>query len=611
MDRPITDARVTGSFLKLLLADRDGTRTLVRRLLLEHALVHWRLYAGAFALMAVAAGCTAIAAYLLGNIINEAYVNRNFNGIVALAVAIVVLFSIKGFATYGQAIMLARVSARIVADNQRAMFDKLLNEGLGFFNTRHSSEFLSRLAAGANSASSVINLLITAVGRDLFSVVGLGTVMVLKDPMLSLVSVVVMPPALIFIRKLIRRIHAIAMSQFTGGTQIIETMQETVQGIRIVKAFTLEEQMRAKFDASVGAVEHETVKMARVSNRAAPLMETLGGIAIAIGMVYGGYRVVVGGASPGAFFAFIAAFLLAFEPAKKLARLNIDLSGSLVGVRLLYEIVDGDASEPVDDGLPSLALTQARVEFADVSFAYRPGEPVLKGMSFVAEPSRMTALVGHSGGGKSTVLNLILRFYDSQDGAVTIDGQDVTKVSRRSLRRQIAYVGQDVQLFSGSVRDNIAYGRPGASEQDIIAATRAAHAHDFITGFPLGYASPVGEHGVQLSGGQRQRIAIARALIKNAPIILLDEATAALDAESERYVQEAVAELCKGRTTITIAHRLSTIMHADQILVVEGGQIVEAGRHEELLRRGGRYASFYRLQLRHDAADTPAAAAAR
>jgi ATP-binding cassette, subfamily B, bacterial MsbA len=571
--------------------------------------VHWRLYAGAFALMAIAAACTSVSAYLLGNIINEAYLNKDLNAIVWLGVAIVALFSIKGFASYGQTVMLARVSARIVANNQRAMFDKLLNEGLGFFNARHSTEFLARLAAGANSASAVINLMITAVGRDLFSVIGLGTVMVLKDPVLSLVSVIVMPPALIFIRKLIRRIHAIAMSQYTGGAQIIETMQETVQGIRIVKAFTLEEQMKAKFDASVAAVEYETVKMARVANRAGPMLETLGGVAIAIGIVYGGYRVIVGGASPGAFFAFIAAFLLAFEPAKKLARLNIDLSGNLVGVRLLFDIIDSAATEPVHDGLPPLALTQARVEFAEVNFAYRAGEPVLKGMSFVAEPSRMTALVGHSGGGKSTVLNLILRFYDVQGGRITIDGQDITAVSRRSLRRQIAYVGQDIQLFTGSIRDNIAFGRAGATEDEIVAAARAAHAHDFIMSFPRGYDSPVGEHGVQLSGGQRQRVAIACALIKNAPIILLDEATAALDSESERHVQEAVAELCKGRTTITIAHRLSTIMHADRILVVEGGQIVEQGRHEELLRRGGRYASFYRLQLQHNVENPPAAVA--
>jgi ATP-binding cassette subfamily B protein len=339
-------------------------------------------------------------------------------------------------------------------------------------------------------------------------------------------------------------------------------------------------------------------------------METLGGIVLSIAMIYCGYLVVVDGQTPGQFFSFLAAFLLAYEPAKRLAKLNLDLSTGLVGVRVLFEILDSPATEPMEDGLPPLAVTQGRVEFANVSFAYRSGEPVLRAMSFVAEPSKVTALVGPSGGGKSTVLNLVLRFYDLQSGKITIDRQDIATTSRRSLRLQVAYVGQDVQLFSGSIRDNIAFGKPGATEAEITAAARAAHAHDFITSFPLGYDSPVGEHGTQLSGGQRQRVAIACALVKNAPIILLDEATAALDSESERYVQEAVAELCKGRTTIVIAHRLSTIMYADRILVVEAGQIVESGRHEELLRRGGRYASFYRLQLQQSAKE-PVAAVAR
>ena len=223
---------------------------------------------------------------------------------------------------------------------------------------------------------------------------------------------------------------------------------------------------------------------------------------------------------------------------------------------------------------------------------------MLRGMSFVAQPGKLTALVGPSGGGKSTVLDLILRFYTVDSGAILIDGQDIASLSRDLLRRQIAYVGQVVQLFRGTIRENIGLGRVDASESEIVAAAKAAHAHDFILGFPAGYETPVGEHGMQLSGGQRQRIAIARALIKNAPIILLDEATAALDSESERHVQEALAELRKGRTTLVIAHRLSTITHADNILVVEAGLVVESGRHDELLRKGGRYASFYRMQLR-------------
>jgi ATP-binding cassette subfamily B protein len=265
-------------------------------------------------------------------------------------------------------------------------------------------------------------------------------------------------------------------------------------------------------------------------------------------------------------------------------------------------VIDGPAGEPDEEVKPPLLLDAARVQFENVRFAYRADTPVLRGMSFVAEPGKITALVGPSGGGKSTVLNLILRFYDADSGRIVIDGENIAEVSRRSLRRQIAYVGQIVDLFCGTVRDNIALGKLDASEAEIVAAAKAAHAHDFIVDFPRGYDTPVGEQGLQLSGGQRQRIAIARALIKDAPIILLDEATASLDSESERAVQEAIARLCRGRTTLVIAHRLSTIMHADRILVVEEGAIVESGGHDELLGKGGRYASLYRLQLREQPA---------
>jgi ATP-binding cassette subfamily B protein len=438
---------------------------------------------------------------------------------------------------------------------------------------------------------------ITAIGRDFLTLAGLIVVMIVQDPLLFFVTLFVFPPAMLMLSKMIRRIRHITRAQFTGGARTLETLQETLQGLRTVKAFTLEDALRARFDANVAEVENEANKWARVANRTSPLMETLGGIAVALAIVYGGYRVVYWGTTPGEFFSFLTAFLLANEPAKRLARVNIDLNSLLVGVRVLLEVIDTVPTEAADDHKPALQVGAARVEFANVDFAYRAEEPVLRGISFVAEPGKMTALVGASGGGKSTVLNLILRFYEVGSGAILIDGQNIAATSRQSVRRQMAYVGQDVFLFRGTIRDNIGYGRAGASEAEVIAAAKAAHAHDFIMMFPRGYDTPVGEHGLQLSGGQRQRIAIARALIKNAPIILLDEATAALDSESESHVQAAIAELCKGRTTLVIAHRLSTIMHADRILVVENGTIAESGRHEELLRRGGRYAAFYRLQL--------------
>ena len=576
----------------------------------NRACVHWKKYVLAFLLMAVAAGCTALSAYLIGDVINEAYVNHNMPGIITLGALTAVLFTTKGVATYGQSVMMSRIGNRIIADNQRAVFAKLLNEGLGFFSERHSTEFIMRLSAGAAAATQVINLMITSVGRDFFSLVGLVTVMVVQDPLMSFFSFVVAPPALFVLRKLIRRIYAIGRSQYHGNERIIETLQETLQGIRIVKAFTLEDVMRERFDRHVATVEYEANKMARVSNRASPLMETLGGIAIAIAITYGGYRVLDTGATPGQFFSFITAFLLAYEPAKRLARLNLQLNTALVGVRVLFEVLDSPPSEPSDAGLPELQIKNPRLEFDNVGFSYRGDESVLRGMSFVAEPGKLTALVGPSGGGKSTVFNLIMRFYEPESGKIVIDEQDIGQVSRRSLRQHVAYVGQDVFLFRGTIRENIAFGKPGASEDEIVAAAKAAYAHDFIMSFPRGYDAPVGEHGLQLSGGQRQRIAIARALIKNAPIILLDEATAALDSESELQVREAMEHLFQGRTTLAIAHRLHTVSHADRIYVVESGRVTESGRHDDLLRRNGRYASFYRLQLKEQESEAPMAAVA-
>jgi len=599
---------------KKITDDPYGAAILIRRLITEQGAIYWRRYLMAFALMAVSAGATAGSAWLLGEVINQAYVDKNVRGIAVLSLVTIVIFIIKGAATYGHSVILSQISNAILANNQRRLFAKLMSESVAFFGERHSSEFLARLTSGANSVTQVLSLLINAVGRDLLSLIALVIVMLMQDPYMALFGFLVAPPAMLVLRKLVKRIKGLAHDQFTGNADILETMQESLQGIRTVKAFSLEQTMQDRIDTSISAVERNANKMARVSNRSSPLMETLGGFAIAGALMYGGYSVIAMGAKPGQFFSFLTAFLLAYEPAKRLARLNIELNSCLIGARKLLEIVDSPASEPADDDRPALKLADARVELRDVSFAYRLSEPVLNRMSFVAEPGKVTALVGPSGYATigpvgfeerrdytalGPTVNLASRLCDlAQDGEILIDGQVISGVSRASLRRQTAYVGQDVFLFRDSIGANIAFGKPGATQDEIVAAAKAACAHDFIMGFPLGYDTPVGEHGTQLSGGQRQRVAVARALVKNAPIILLDEATAALDSESEQQVQEAIEHLCRNRTTIVIAHRLHTIMHADAILVVEGGEIVERGRHDDLLRRGGRYASFFRLQHR-------------
>jgi len=302
---------------------------------------------------------------------------------------------------------------------------------------------------------------------------------------------------------------------------------------------------------------------------------------------------------------------MAYEPAKRVARLNLDLQSGLVGARLIYEVLDQPPAELVQDSKPALVVSAGRITFEKVRFGYRCGEMVLDGLDFVAVPNATTALVGPSGGGKSTIISLIQRFYEPDCGRISIDGQDISTVDLVSLRGKIAFVSQDVFLFRGSIRDNIALGRPGASEAEIIAAARKAYAHDFIMSFADGYATDVGEQGTQLSGGQRQRVAIARAMLKNAPILLLDEPTAALDSDSERAVQKALDELRSGRTTLVVAHRLQTIIKADRICVVEAGRVVEVGTHDELIGRGGTYRSFFAAQF-GEAAEVvrlPAAAA--
>src|SRR4051794_2227944 len=335
-------------FPKKITDDPYGAAILIRRLVMEQGAAYWRRYLLAFALMAVSAATTAGSAYLLGEVINQAYVDKNVRGIAILSGVTIVIFIIKGAATYGHQVILSQISNAILANNQRRLFAKLMSENVAFFSERHSSEFLARLTAGASSITQVLSLLVNAIGRDVLSLVALVTVMVMQDPVMALLGFVVAPPAMLVLRKLVKRIKGLAHNQFTGTADIMEIMQESLQGIRTVKAFTLEQTMRERIDQSITAVERNANKMARVSNRSSPLMETLGGFAIAGGLMYGGYSVVALGATPGQFFAFLTAFLLAYEPAKRLARLNIELNSSLIGARKLLEIVDSGQSEPDD-----------------------------------------------------------------------------------------------------------------------------------------------------------------------------------------------------------------------------------------------------------------------
>ncbi len=581
---------------KVGLGAKAGTLDLIVSLVRNEFHARWLGYTTALVFMGIAAGSTAVATYLAGQAVNYGHINRSFRDVALISLAVMVIFIVRGFAVYGQGVTMAKLSNRLVAESQRRIFEALIRQPVAYFADKHSSEFVAKIGYGAGAASNVMNLVVYALGRDAMLLVALCTVMVVQQPVLSLVGVIVLPPAIISVRTLIRRVRAITQTQFSGSLRVLQTVQETLQGFRLVKVLNLEDEMCRRVDESVASIEHASNKLARVSNQTAPLMETLGGIAIGCALLYGGYWVLVLNAAPGQFVSFIVAFLLAYEPAKRIARLNIDLSNQLVGLQTLAEITRLPP-EPDESAKPNLNVCGGEIKFQDVVFSYRRGEPVLRGASFRAQAGQVTALVGPSGAGKSTILNLLLRLYEVDAGRILIDGNSIADVSRDSLRSSVTYVGQNVFLFHGTIRDNIAIGQPRATDSEIVAAARAAHAHEFISSFPKGYDTAVGEQGIQLSGGQRQRIAVARALLRDAPIVLLDEPTASLDSESERHVQAAIARLFENRTIVVIAHRLQTIAHAHTIHFVENGVIVESGSHDHLLQKGRRYARFYKLQL--------------
>ncbi len=578
-------------------SDPDGSYVLIRRLIAENAREHLPGYALTIVFMALIAASTAASAWIMRDVINEVFINRDKEMIALISVAVMGIFAVKGFATFGQQVLMSRIGNAIVARIQNRLFKVITRQDMAFFDHTPLGDLTTRLAHNSQAARGVIDMVILSLGRDVLSVIGLVSVMVLQDPALSVVALLIMPPAVFGVSLLVRRVRKHARSQFVSTTRIVSAMQETTIGIRVVKAFRVEERMRQEMGKAIRDVEHRSNRIASLTARTSPLMETLGGFAVAMVIFYGGYSVVERGQDPGAFFAFITALLLAYEPVKRLARLQVNLNTSLVGVRLMYEMLDRPPSYADRQGSAELLVPKGEVRFEGVAFSYGDA-PALNGLNFTAEAGKVTALVGGSGAGKSTTFSLIERFYDVTGGRVLIDGQDIRDVTLASLRGHIALVTQDTFLFDLSIRDNIALGRPGASDGDIIRAAMDANAHEFIEAQPQGYDTLVGEGGSRLSGGQRQRIAIARAMLRNAPILLLDEATSALDAESEAKVQVALKRLMQGRTTLVIAHRLATVRDADCILVFDKGQVVESGTHGDLVARDGLYRRLADLQFR-------------
>ena len=556
----------------------------------------FRLYLAVFCML-ITAATTAALAYLIKPAIDDIFItkNRTMLRLVPLAVLAVSLF--RGLGMYGQEFFMGRVSHGIIKQFRDQLYDKISDLPLSFYYKEKTGVLMSRITNDVDLIKTVVSNVVTSLARDLCTVILLLGLTFYQIWELALVAFVILPLALFPIVAIGRRVRRVSTGVQEAMAEMSNFLHETFLGNKIVKAFGMEEYEKKRFYQKSSLLYR--LEMRNVVYRAlsSPIMEFLAGGGIAFVIWLGGSRVISGAYTTGAFISFLAAVMLMYEPIKRISGLNAKLQKGMAAVDRIYDILETRASiQEVPDAV-TLERRNHRVVFEDVSFSYDGRTRVLEGINLAAAPGEVIALVGASGGGKTTLVNLIPRFYDVSAGRILVDGVDIRQATIKSLRDQIAIVTQEPILFNETIRDNIAYGNRNASEADIAAAARAAYAYDFIRGFEEQFETVIGELGSRLSGGQKQRLCIARALLKDAPILILDEATSSLDTEAEAIVQKALANLMRGRTTFVIAHRLSTVSHADRVVVIADGRIAEEGTHDELYARGGDYYRLCRMQF--------------
>ena len=552
--------------------------------LLQFVKPYWVRLAGAMVCMIFVSAASAASAFLVKPVLDDVFFKKDLAMLKLIPLAIVGLFLLKGLFDYGQGYLMSFVGQRIITDLRERIYHHVHSLSLPFFTKNPTGVLMSRILNDVNLVQGAVSDSVTGLLKDIFTILGLVFVVFYRDWQLALIALVVFPIAVYPIVKFGRKLRSYSTRSQMTLADLSTLLLETISGSRIVKAFNMEEYERKRFSKLNEKLFGLMRKSFRVRAVSHPLMETLGGLGIAAIVFYGGYNVIQGTATTGTFFSFLAALLMLYEPVKRLSNVNNSIQQGLAGASRIFEILD------------TVPEIRRGIEFQDVSFKYEEGW-VLKNINLKIQAGEVVAFVGASGGGKTTLVNLVPRFYDVDSGRILIDGADIRELTVESLRGKIAMVTQQTILFNDTVEQNIAYGNIGQPREKIVEAAEAAFAHNFIRNLPEGYQTRIGEQGVKLSGGERQRISIARALLKNAPILILDEATSSLDSESEVEVQKAVEYLMQGRTTLVIAHRLSTIRKADRIVVIAGGQIVEEGTHEELLEKDGEYRKLYLLQF--------------
>ena len=584
---------------------QSATLPLLRRMIRQFVRPYFGRLAIALVCMGLMAAATATNAWLMQPMLDRVFVAHDATLLLVIPAVVIVLAFVKGFANYGQTVLMTNVGQRVVGDVQAALFARIMRTDLAFFHANPTGTLISRFTTDAVMLRAAATDILANIGKNAVTALFLGALMFYQDWRLALVAMVVFPIAFRPLISIGRRMRRVSANTQAEVGLFMTLLNQTFQGARHVKAYGMEAYEISRVRQIIRNLVKLVNRAARIRAIASPLMETLGGVAVALVILYGGHQVLIGARTPGTFFSFITALLLAYQPLKTLAGINASLQEGMAAAQRIFDILDAEPTITDAPNARPLAIKGGEIRFDDVQFSYANGANALRGVSLTVPAGKRIALVGSSGAGKSTILNLVPRFYDTTSGSIAIDGQPLRDVALASLRRAIALVSQEITLFDDTIKANIAYGRLGAADAEIVAAAKAAAADEFIRRLPQGYDTMVGEHGVKLSGGQRQRIAIARAMLKDAPILLLDEATSSLDTESERHVQTALDALMQGRTTVVIAHRLSTVTGADLIYVIDGGRVVEHGTHAELLRQQGVYARLYALQFADQAVDEP------
>lgn len=572
----------------------DSSFYLLSRLFSEYVRFQSKSLIIALTCMIIVSITTAINAWLLKPVLDEIFLNKNEKMMVWIPIIVLLIALTKGAASFYQSSTMKMIGQKILTEIQLKLYAHLIYADMRFLNDYPSGNLISRFTNDINAMRRTVTDVLTGVAIEFCTAIGLIGLMFYQSPQLATIALVVFPLAFYPIIKLGRRMRKISKNMQEELSDFTIRLDETFQNTRIIKSYCREEYEISRAGRIIDRFLTLYKKAAYVEAASSPIMEALGGIAVALIIGYGGYQVISGETTPGAFFSFIAALLMSYQPLKKISNLNTSMQEGLAASKRLFQMLDEQPMIIDNPKMPKGDFKTYNIIFSNVFFSYKSGKKILDGVNLKIPQGKTIALVGSSGSGKSTIFNLLQRLYDADYGDILIDGKNIKDIRIKSVRECMALVSQEVALFDDSVRENIRYGRLNATDEEIIDASLAAAAHDFITNLPDGYDTQIGQHGHKLSGGQRQRIAIARAILKNAPILLLDEATSALDAISEKQVQMALDYLKKGRTTIVIAHRLTTIESADLIYVVSNGIVKEHGSHKELLSKGGEYSKLYK-----------------